>query len=90
MFVQVAHDVLDRTAWEKLSSEWQGPPAGLKLLTSVTAQDHSKVFCLWEVESVAALSSVLDEATKGVLKNAYYAIDENVPLTILPQAAAAT
>jgi hypothetical protein len=87
MFVQVAHDVLDRDAWEKLSSEWQGPPPGFKLLTSVTTRDHSKLFCLWEAESVAALSNVLDAATKDVLKNTYYAIDENAQLTHLPQVA---
>jgi hypothetical protein len=89
MFVQVAHDVLDRDAWDKLSSEWQGPPPGFKLLTSVTTQDRSKAFCLWEAESVAALSSALDAATKGILKNTYYAIDENAPLTNLPHVATA-
>ncbi len=87
MFVQVAHDVLDRDAWEKLGSEWQGPPPGFKLLTSVTTRDHSKVFCIWEAESVAALSTALDAATTGILKNTYYAIDENAPLTSLPQVA---
>jgi len=87
MFVQVAHDVLDRDAWEKLAAEWTGPPAGFKLHTSLTTQDHSKIFCLWEVESVGALSEILDAQTKGVLKNTYYAIDQNAPLTSLPREA---
>ncbi len=84
MFVQVAHDVLDQDAWKKLSSQWQGPPPGFKLHTSVTTQDHSKLFCLWEVASVDALSTILDEQTKGILKNTYYAIDDKAPQTSLP------
>ena len=87
MFVQVTHDVLDRGAWEKVTSEWQGPPPGLKLHTSVTTQDGSKIFCLWEVESVAALSNALDEMSTGILKNTYYPIDEKAPLTELPREA---
>jgi len=89
MFVQVAHDVLDRDAWKKLSSEWEGPPPGFKIHTSVTTQDQSKIFCLWEVESVDALSEILDAQTRGILKNAYFAIDEKAPLTILPHEAVA-
>ncbi len=89
MFVQVVHDVLDRDAWKKLSSEWAGPPPGAKLHTSVTTMDHAKAYCLWEVESVDALSQVLDAQTKGILKNTYHAIDENAPLTNLPREAVA-
>ncbi|MDQ6933445.1 MAG: hypothetical protein M3160_09770, partial [Candidatus Eremiobacteraeota bacterium] len=80
MFVQVVHDVLDGDAWKKLSSEWT-PPTGVKLHTTVTTRDHSKLFCLWEVESVDALSGILDAPTKGILKNTYHAIDEKAPLT---------
>lgn len=87
MFVQVAHDVLDANAWKKMSSEWQGPPPGFKIHTSVTTKDHSKIFCLWEVPSVDALSQALDAQTKGVLKNTYYVIDEKAPLTSLPREA---
>lgn len=87
MFVQVTHDVLDRGAWGKLSSEWQGPPPGFKLHTSLTTQDHSKIFCLWEAESVAALSDMLDAQTKNVLKNTYHVIDAKAPLTKLPHEA---
>ena len=89
MFVQVAHDVIDRNGWKKLSSEWQGPPPGFKLHTSVTTRDQSKVFCLWEGESVDELSQMLDAQTKGILKNTYYAIDEKAPLTKLPHEAVA-
>ncbi|HEV3154532.1 MAG TPA: hypothetical protein VGZ02_12060 [Candidatus Baltobacteraceae bacterium] len=89
MFVQVEHDVLDRDGWKKLSSEWSGPPPGYTLLSSVTTKDHAKMFCLWEVDSVEALSTVLDAQTKSVLKNTYFAIDDKAPLTTLPHEAVA-
>ncbi len=87
MFVQVVHEILDQDAWNKLASQWEGPPPGSKLHTSLTTQDHSKAFCLWEVESVDALSTALDSQTNGILKNTYYAVDEKAPLTSLPREA---
>ena len=87
MFVQVTHDVANFDTWQKLASDWQGPPSDFRLHSSVTAKDHSKIFCLWEVESVSALSEYLDQLTSGVLKNTYYAIDDKAPATMLPHAA---
>jgi hypothetical protein len=87
MFVQVVHEVVDRDAWNNLTSKWEGPPLGFTLHTSVTTQDGSRAFCLWEVESVEALSTILDAQTKGILKNTYYAIDQKAPLTVLPREA---
>ena len=89
MFIQVVHDVLDAPSWTKLATETQGKnamPTDLKLVTSVTAQDRSHVFCLWEADSVEALSRFLDPFTQGVLKNTYYAVDPGAPLTNLPDA----
>lgn len=93
MFIQVVHEVLNGPAWNKLAAEFQeqgGPPPHLKLHTSVTAQDRSQVFCLWEADSVEAVSSLLDPMTQGVLKNTYYAIDTSAPVTTLPQAVTVT
>ena len=92
MFIQVVHEVLDVPAWNKLVTEFQeqgGPPPGLTLHTSVTAQDGSKLFCLWEADSVDAVSALLDPLTQGVLRNTYYAIDASKPGTNLPQTALA-
>ena len=91
MFIQVVHEVLDAPAWDKMAREMEGrvPTApGVTLHSSVTAQDHSKVFCLWEAGSIEAVSSVLDPMTQGVLRNTYYAIDASAPATSLPHAVA--
>ena len=92
MFIQVVHEVLDVPGWNNLAKQFQdqgGPPPHLTLHTSVTTKDRSNVFCLWEADSVEAVSSFLDPMTEGVLRNTYYSIDTSVPATSLPHAVAA-
>lgn len=88
MFVQVIHEVLDVPGWDKLAQEFQkeGAPPNLTLHTSVSSKDRSSVFCLWEADSVEAVSSFLDPITQGVLRNTYFLIDTSLPATTLPHA----
>ena len=91
MFVQVVHNIADRGSWaERLEDfEKQGPPTQFTLHSSGTSIDHTKAFCLWEAESVDALSAFLDGATAGAAQNVYYALDETAPGTTLPRTAGA-
>lgn len=91
MFVQVIHDITDKGAWVQRLAEFakEGAPSELTLHSSATSTDGTKAFCLWEVQSVDALSGFLDRATAGAAQNIYYAIDENAPATSLPRSTAA-
>ncbi len=91
MFVQVVHDIRDKGAWAQRAGDFakQEPPPQFTLHSSGTATDGTKAFCLWEAQSVEALSAFLDPATVGAAQNIYYAIDEHAPATSLPRAAAA-
>ncbi len=86
MFVQVIHNITDKTVWNQRTADFekQGFPNEFTLHCSGTSSDRTKAFCLWEAKSVAALSSFLDNATAGAAQNTYYAIDENAPATRLP------
>jgi hypothetical protein len=91
MFVQVIHNISDKGAWAQRLADFakQGPPPEFTLLSSGTAADGTKAFCLWEAQSVDALSTFLNAATAGAAQNIYYTIDENAPATIIPRSAAA-
>lgn len=92
MFVQVIHNISDKSAWSQRLADFekQGPPAQLTLHCSGTSSDHTKAFCLWEAQSVEALSSFLDEATAGAAQNTYYTLDEKAPATLLPRGVVAS
>ncbi len=92
MFVQVIHNITDKTVWARRTADFekQGLPNEFTLHCSGTSTDRTKAFCLWEAPSVEALSSILDSATTGAAQNIYYAIDENAPVTRLPRSAVAT
>jgi hypothetical protein len=91
MFVQVIHNITDKTVWAQRTTDFekQGSPSEFTLHCSGTSTDRTKAFCLWEAQSVEALSSFLDTATAGAAQNSYYAIDENAPVTRLPRNAVA-
>ncbi|MBV9269973.1 MAG: hypothetical protein JO165_02695 [Candidatus Eremiobacteraeota bacterium] len=91
MFVQVIHNISDKSAWAQRLADFekQGPPTELTLHCSGTSTDGTKAFCLWEAQSEEALSSFLDEATAGAAQNIYYNIDESAPATLLPRSAVA-
>ena len=91
MFVQVIHNISDKAAWAQRLADFakQGPPPEFTLHSSGTSTDGTKAFCLWEAQSVDALSAFLNAATAGAAQNTYYAIDENAPATSLPRSAAA-
>jgi hypothetical protein len=91
MFVQVIHNITDKTIWAQRAADFekQGLPNEFTLHCSATSTDRTKAFCLWEAQSVEALSSFLDSATAGAAQNIYYAIDENAPVTYLPRSAVA-
>lgn len=86
MFIEVVHTISDKSIWTKRLADFegQGPPAELTLHYSGTSSDGTKAFCLWEAQSVDALSSFLNEATVGAAQNSYYTIDEKAPATRLP------
>lgn len=92
MFVQVIHNISDKSVWTKRSTDFekQSPPAELTLHCSGTSSDGTKAFCLWEAPSREALSSFLDEATAGAAQNTYYTLDEKAPATRLPRSVVAT
>ena len=87
MFIQVVHNIGDKDAWaQRLASvEKQGLPTDFTLHSTVTSKDRTTAFCLWEAQSVDALSAFLNDATAGAAQNTYYAIDETAPATSLPQ-----
>lgn len=87
MFVQVIHNIADKSIWAErlVEFEKQGPPAEFTLHSSVTSNDRTKAFCLWEAQSVDTLSSFLDKATAGAAENVYYTIDDKAPATRLPR-----
>jgi hypothetical protein len=91
MFVQVVHNITDKTVWAERTADFekQGLPNEFTLHCSGTSTDRTKAFCLWEAQSVEALSSFLDKATAGAAQNVYYAIDENAPVTHLPRSVVA-
>jgi hypothetical protein len=86
MFIQVIHDITDKSDWTKRLADFekQGPPTDMMLHSSGTSNDGTKAFCLWEAPSVRVLSSFLDQAVAGAAKNTYYALDEKAPATRLP------
>ena len=92
MFVQVIHTITDKDAWAQRAADFEKQPLpnDFTLHSSVTATDRTKAFCLWETQSVDALSSILDGATTGAAQNTYYAIDERAPATRVPRSAVAT
>lgn len=92
MFIQVVHDINDKAAWEQRLADFgkQGAPAEFTLHCSGTSADRTKAFCLWEAQSVHALSRFLNEATAGAAQNTYYALDESAPATRLPRGVAAS
>lgn len=87
MFVQVIHNITDKTVWFQRTADFekQGIPNEFTLHCSGTSTDRTKAFCLWEAQTVEALSTFLDSATDGAAQNIYYAIDENAPATRLPR-----
>lgn len=91
MFIQVIHDITDKSVWDNRLADFekQGPPTELMLHCSGTSSDGTKAFCLWEAQSLQALSSFLDEATAGAAQNTYYTLNENAPATRLPSSVAA-
>lgn len=91
MFIQVIHDITDKSVWTNRLADFekQGPPPEMTLHCSGTSSDGTKAFCLWEVPSREALSSFLDEATLGAARNTYYTLDEKAPATHLPRSAVA-
>ena len=91
MFVQVVHNITDKTVWVQRTADFEKQvlPKEFTLHCSATSTDRTKAFCLWEAQSVEALASFLDNATAGAAQNIYYAIDENAPVTHLPRSVVA-
>jgi hypothetical protein len=91
MFVQVIHNISDKSVWGKRLADFekQAPPPEFTLHCSGTSTDGTRAFCLWEAPSREALSSFLDEATAGAAQNVYYTLDEKAPATRLPSSVVA-
>lgn len=91
MFIQAIHNITDTSLWTKRLADFekQEPSPNFTLHCSGTSTDHAKAFCLWEAESVNALSTILDQATVGAAQNIYYTLDEKAPATRLPGSAVA-
>jgi hypothetical protein len=73
MLVSTIHKVSDPAAF------WGGKldlPNGTDLIVVMPSDDGTRGVCVFKSDSVDTVRSVVDEATAGVSKNEFYAINE--------------
>ena len=79
MYVVVEHEIKDpEVAFPRgtrmMSGE--GAPEGVRVLQFYPAQDGSRVTCLWESDSVAAVQDYVDATLGDASVNRSYAVDQ--------------
>lgn len=70
MYVLVHHRIHDP---ERFWATAEEPPEGLTLHQTLSARDGTRATCLWEAESVEAVSGYLDPLSEGLATNEYRA-----------------
>src|SRR5678815_970112 len=78
MYVVVEHQIRNPqvafTRGEKLMKN-EGAPSGVKVLQFYPSRDQSRVTCLWEAGSVAAVQAYVDATLGDASENRCYEVD---------------
>ena len=81
MYVIAHHRVIDS---EKFFADPAGvaknAPAGVHARQFCPGQDRTEAVCLWEADSIDAVSDYLDAITVGVAENTYFEVAEELSL----------
>jgi hypothetical protein len=67
-----------------------GLPSGLTLHSTIGNQDGTKAVCIWEADSVASISDLVDPATEGTSTNEYFEANEQYSMGLPARAGSAT
>jgi hypothetical protein len=79
MFVLVHHVISDPKAFWKDPEETRASiPGHLKLHATYGVSDGTRATCVWECASVESVRQFLDEYSRGIAKNEYFPIDEDM------------
>ena len=77
MYLVVHHRVINREKFLATDPQDIGgnAPPGVEVRHFLPARDASAADCLWEAESLDALRSYLDPATRESCRNTYFEVD---------------
>ena len=78
MYAGVVHTILDPQAWGQILADWDPSqlPEGFQLLATGTSAQSDRTLCLWQVPSVEALQTALDQIAAGSARNDCFALAE--------------
>jgi hypothetical protein len=79
MFVLVHHVISDPKAfWKDPEETLASIPGHLKLHATYGVSDGTRATCVWECASIESVRQFLDEYSRGIAKNEYIPIDEDM------------
>jgi hypothetical protein len=83
MLFAVTHDISDTAAfWSRAEASLPNLPEGIKIHAVMPDAKGAKAICVWEAESLAAITAYLEDKTGDVAKNTYLVINEANGLNI--------
>jgi hypothetical protein len=89
MLVIVEHVISDKETFFKQAETAVKGTAGVKLIQTMPAEDHSRAICLWEAETPDRVRNFLEPMIGNVSKNTYYPVDTKNAIGLPGRAAGA-
>ena len=78
MYVVAKHRITDPTRFISLvESAAENAPAGVFGRQFCPSRNGSEAVCLWEADSLSAVSVYLDELSAGAAENSYFEVSED-------------
>ena len=71
------HRIMDPERFFAMGEEvTANAPEGVRARQFCPSEEKDEAVCLWEADSVDALSGYLDPASAGIAENTYYVVDQ--------------
>ena len=83
MFVVAQHNISDPAIfWRRQLMAMPAMPRSLKLHFALPNPDGSRAVCIWEGDSVDAVSSYVDDLVGPVSSNEYFEVEGKFPIPL--------